>query len=308
MEGGSVRLLGRYRADFFLLMCTLLWGGTFLAIKLVLVATPPMFLVAVRFSAAALIYLCVFHRAIVQASRRDVLRGILLGLFLLGGFGFQTLGLQHTSISRSAFITQLIVVFTPVIQWLLFRRLPRRTTVLGIGVVLAGMYLLTSPGGEAELNYGDWLTLLCAISFSLYIVFVDRYGTRENAAALSFDQTLFVGAFAWLFAVGLEFDTLPDTLRMDFLLGLLYLAPLGTNLVVYWQTRWQPETTPARAAVIFAMEPVFATLFAVAFADEFLNLRSAFGALVILAGMLISELGPAIIARRDRARPAAASD
>ncbi|MEQ9364885.1 MAG: DMT family transporter, partial [Leptospirales bacterium] len=235
--------MDRFRADFFLLMCTVLWGGTFLAIKLVLVATPPMFLVALRFSLAALIYLCVFHRAIARASRRDVARGILLGLFLLGGFGFQTLGLQHTTISRSAFITQLIVLFTPTIQWLLFRRVPRPATLLGIAVVLAGMYLLTSPGGRAELNYGDWLTLFCAINFSLYIVFVDRYATRENAAAMSFDQTLFVGAFAWLFAVGLEFPEFPTTARLDLFLGLLFLAPFGTNLVVYWQTRWQPEST-----------------------------------------------------------------
>ncbi|MCR9141189.1 MAG: DMT family transporter [bacterium] len=291
----------RFRADFFLLMCTVLWGGTFLAIKLVIDTTPPMFLVAVRFSLAALIYLLVFHRAIARASRRDVRRGIVLGLFLLGGFGLQTLGLQYTSIARSAFITQLIVLFTPALQWLLFRRLPRPATLAGIAIVLVGMYFLTSPGGEAQLNRGDWLTLGCAISFSLYIVFVDRYGTRENAAALSFDQTLFVAAFAWLIAVGFEFPQFPDSPRLDLFLGLLFLAPFGTNLVVYWQTRWQPETTPARAAVIFAMEPVFATTFAVLFAQEVLPARAALGAAIIFAGMLVSELGPVIGARRSAA-------
>lgn len=292
--------MGRLRAEFFLLLCTVLWGGTFLAIKLVLVATPPMFLVALRFSLAAFIYLCVFYPAIARASRRDVSRGIILGLFLLGGFSFQTLGLQYTTISRAAFITQLIVLFTPAFQWLLFRRIPRPATLLGIAVVLIGMYFLTSPAGAADLNYGDWLTLLCAICFSLYIVYVDRFGTADNAAALSFDQTLFVGAFAWLFAVWMEFDIFPTTARFDLFLGLLFLAPLGTNLVVYWQTRWQPESTPARAAVIFAMEPVFATMFAVLFASEVLHARSAIGAGLILFGMLISELGPLIKIPRGR--------
>lgn len=288
----------RLRAEFFLLLCTVLWGGTFLAIKLTLVETPPVFLVALRYSTAALIYFVVFYRPIFRASRRDVVRGIVLGIFLLGGIGFQTLGLQYTTISRSAFITQLIVVFTPAAQWLFYQRVPRPATLLGIVLVLIGMYFLTSPEGAADLNYGDWLTLLCAISFSLYIVLVDQYSTPENAATLSFDQTLFVGAFAWLGAVWMEFDVFPTGVSFDLFLGILFLAPLGTNLVIYWQTRWQPESTPARAAVIFAMEPVFAVLFAVAFADEIFNLRGALGAALILCGLLISELGPYIFRRR----------
>ncbi len=210
----------------------------------------------------------------------------------------QTLGLQYTSIARSAFISQLIVVFTPALQWALYRRAPRPSTLAGIAVVLVGMYFLTSPDGNAELNRGDWLTLGCAICFSLYIVYIDRFGTVENAATLSFDQTLFVAVFAWLATVQFEFAEWPRQIHGDFLLGLLYLAPLGTNLALYLQPRWQPESPPARAAVIFALAPVFATLFAVLFADESFVARSALGAALIFAGLLISELRPASAGRK----------
>lgn len=287
-----------------MLACTLLWGGTFLAIKLVFhrTETPPMFLVATRFTLSTLIFLVFFWRPIWRTTPLALVQGLMLGACLLGGFGLQTLGLQHTSIARSAFITQLIVVFTPALQLLLYRRVPRSGTLAGIIVVLVGMYFLTSPDGNAKLNQGDWLTLGCAVCFSLYIVYIDRFGTAENAATLSFDQTLFVAAFAWLATVQFEFAEWPRQLheiRVDFLLGLLYLAPLGTNLALYIQTRWQPESTPARAAVIFAMEPVFATLFAVMFADEAFVARSALGAALIFAGLLISELRPASAAQRS---------
>ncbi len=283
----------RYRAEFYLLLCTLLWGGTFIAIKLALAESPPLLLVGLRFGIAAVIFGVVFFRDIVRASRMQVYQGLLLGIFVFGGFGFQTLGLEYTTVARSAFLTQLLVVFTPFLQLALFRRRPATATLLGIALVVAGMYFLTSPRGRLNLNYGDLLTLLCAISYSFYVIYVDRYGGAASAGVLSFFQTMFMALISLSLSLLME-QPYADRLAPGSALigGLAYLALLATNLVVYWQMRWQPETTPARAAVIFAMEPVFAALFALwIFADP-LTGRSLIGAALILGGMLVSELGP----------------
>lgn len=283
----------RYRAELYLLLCTVLWGGTFVAIKLALAESPPLLLVGLRFGIAALVFGAVFHREILAANRTQLAQGFLLGVFVFGGFGFQTLGLEYTTVARSAFLTQLLVVFTPFLQLALYRRRPATATLLGIGLVVAGMYLLTSPEGRLNLNYGDFLTLLCAISYSFYVIYVDRYGGAESAAVLSFFQTMFMALISLSLSLLLE-QPYAGRLSPGFVLigGLAYLAFLATNLVVYWQMRWQPETTPARAAVVFAMEPVFAAVFALFVFDDPLTQRSFIGAALIFSGMLVSELGP----------------
>ena len=279
----------RYQAEFFLLLCTVLWGGTFVVIKITLEDTPPLLLVGLRFSLAALVFGALFARQIREASNSLLLKGLLLGLFMLAGFGLQTVGLGYTSVARSAFITQLLLVFTPALQIALFRRMPGRGTFAGIIIVLFGMFLLTAPESRAGLNFGDWLTLGCAVGFSLYILYIDRFATPANAAALSFFQSMFLGAFACVAALVFE-DVRVKAWTPSLLLGLAYLSFLATNLVLYWQTRWQPETSPARASVIFAMEPVFATAFAVALLSEGLSGRELLGGGFIVIGMLVSEL------------------
>lgn len=284
------------KAEAMLALCTVLWGATFPAIKMALADASPWTLVALRFSLAALVFLPFTLGGVLRAARADLAAGFLLGVTLLVSFGAQTFGLLYTSVSRSAFITQLLILFTPLLQFALFRRIPAPTTLLGGAVVLGGMFILTAPAGELALNRGDWLTLLCAFTFSIYILIIDHHSRPENSGALSFFQTAFLAAGALGFAANLE------TPRFDFsttgLLALLFLAIGGVNGAVYLQMRYQPQTSPARAAVVFSLEPVFATLFAVWLGWEQLGPRVLIGGGVVLAGVLISEVGGAWLARR----------
>jgi len=285
-----------------LVLCTLIWGGTFPAIKIALEDSSPLLLVAVRFTLAALLFLPLFFREVRGAGLREVRTGLVLGLFLVAGYGLQTIGLNYTSVARSAFLTQLLVVFTPGLQLLLFRKRPLWTSAAGAIVVVLGMFYLTSPDGNVGLNYGDALTLGCALGFALYILFIDRHSRPENRKALCFYQTFFLAIAAWICTV-LADATAIEPMRFAYshawLLMLLYLAPLGANVVVYIQMAFQPQTTAPRAAVIYSLEPVFATLIALALLMEDWNVRMGLGAAVILAGILLSELGGAWSSGRD---------
>lgn len=291
------------RAEAMLVLCTLIWGGTFPAIKFALEDASPLLIVALRFSLATLLFLPLFFPEIRRAALREVRTGLLLGLCLVAGYGLQTLGLAETSVARSAFLTQLLVVFTPLLQLVMFRRRPLWTSVAGAGVVVFGMYYLTSPDGSVGLNRGDWLTLGCALGFTLYILLIDRESRPENRGALCFYQTLFLTLFAWpgvLLADATGLEPMRLGFAYDWLASMLYLAILGTNVVVFLQMRFQPETSAPRAAVIYSLEPVFATLFALALAMEVATPRMGLGALIITAGILVSELGGYWLAARTK--------
>ena len=271
-----------------LVLCTVIWGGTFASVKVALAYAEPWFIVASRFATAGTLFALIHQRAWRGISHRVILRGVLLGFTFFAGFGLQTLGLQYTTTSRSAFLTETLVLFTPLLAFLLYRKRPGVSTLTGAAIVIAGLYLLTSPAGFPEWNRGDWLTLGCAVAFSAYIIGVDRWSTPETRGLLSVVQSFTVALLA-LPLVFTEKFRIGD--EPAFFGAMLYLIVPGTVFVVMLQMRYQPQTTPARAGVIFALEPVFATLYAVLLRLEPASARVILGAAVVTAGVVWSELG-----------------
>lgn len=280
--------------DLMLVLCTVIWGGTFPAIKIALKHASPWTVVALRFSVAALIFIAIHARRLFQAERAVILRGAALGVFFFSGFILQTFGLSYTSSSRSAFITEMLVVFIPVVYFILYRKTPSFFTTSGILLVLAGMFLLTSPTGSPVLNRGDWLTLGCALAFSAYIIGVGAWSTPETRGVLATIQCLTVALLAlpWF-----ELPALDRVPVWEFYGNLLYLAVPGTVVVILLQMRYQPAMPPARAGVIFALEPVFAMLYAVLLSMENAEQRSIVGALLVTAGVVWSEAGSEVLKR-----------
>lgn len=231
-------------------------------------------------------------------NRQIVLRGFILGIFFFAGFGLQTLGLQFTTSSRSAFLTETLVLFIPVMSFILSHKIPSRYTVTGAALVVVGIYLLTSLDGLLKWNQGDWLTLGCAIAFSWYIIGVDLWSTAETRIALATVQAFTVSLLAvpMVFIEGVRFEP-----TGGLLLAMLYLIIPATLIVVMLQMRYQPLSTPSRAGVIFALEPVFAMLYALGLSLEAFSLRAALGALVVTVGVVWSE-GGSIAVRSLRER------
>ncbi len=277
-----------------LVLCTVIWGGTFPAVKYVLGFSSPWLIVAIRFGAAGLVFALLLRGAKYKLNRQVVTRGLILGLFFFAGFGLQTLGLQFTSSSRSAFLTEALVLFLPLLSFAMSRKRPSVFTLTGALLVTAGLYLLTSPAGIVDFNRGDWLTLGCALAFSLYIICVDVWSTPDTRGLLSAVQTLAVAVMAipMVFCEGARLDA-----GTGFALAMLYLIVPGTLIVVALQMRFQPLSTPSRAGVIFALEPVFAMFYAVALSLEVFSARGALGALVITVGVIWSETGKIAIER-----------
>ena len=171
--------LKEFKAELILLLLTVLWGGTFALIKSAIVHVSPFMFVTVRFGFASLIFLPFAWKHLKGLSAQQLKDGFWIGFWFFIGFILQTIGLQYTTASKSAFITGTFVVFTPLAQTIIEGRPPSFVNTVGIGIVAVGIIFLS--GGDRDImsvvtelgetfNFGDFLTLLCAMSVDIYIV------------------------------------------------------------------------------------------------------------------------------------------
>lgn len=281
-----MNLSSRTRAELILLLLTVGWGSTFALTKFVFEDSSVFVYLFLRFSLAAVFFAVLFGKRLKQLSFSSFVAGGILGFLLFVGFVLQTAGLQWTTASKSAFITGLMVVATPFFQFFLQKRLPHRGNIIAIFFVIVGLYLLTSPEGTG-LNYGDVLTLGCALSFGLYIVLLDSYSRTHSPIHLTFVQFVIVAALS-IPLMFFEERRLHCTTMFGVLL--FYLVAVPTVAALYLQAKYQKDTTPTRSAVIFSLEPFLASLFAFVLLGEQLGTIGIVGGILIVTGILISEL------------------
>jgi drug/metabolite transporter (DMT)-like permease len=288
----------RVRADLALLFCSIIWGGTFVALKDALPDVSVFVYLAVRFALAAAAMGIIFWRPLRDLDRRTLWAGVQIGFFMFGGYAFQTAGLQFTTPSKAAFITGSSVIVVPILLAVFERR--RLSIWIWIGALAAfsGLYLLTvPPEGLGGLNRGDPLVFCGAVMFALHIIFIGRYVAKHSVGSLAFLQVATTALLAALFipalaAVGWETPRLVWTGTLIF--AVLVTAFGSTVIGFSFQTWAQQYTPPAHTAIFISLEPVFAVLTSWLLAREHLTARILGGGGLILLGILIAELrGPA---------------
>jgi len=278
------------RADAVLVSITAFWGLTFVLVKDAVASADPFTFLVLRFTLGAGLLSFVAWRRMRGAS---LLRaGTGLGLLLFVGFAAQTAGLQFTTPSRSAFLTSLSVLLVPLLSVLLYRRRPPPTSLLGVALAMCGLWALAggaSLGPTFGLGKGEVLTLVCALAFALQMTLLERLARRHAAAPLVAVQLWTVAALALLAMVGLG-----PRLRLGWpLAGAVLLTGAGGSAAALLLQAWaQARTTAVRAALVYALEPVFAAAYSQALGRERLGAREVLGGGLILAGLLVSELGP----------------
>ena len=278
-----------WRADLALALITVIWGSTFVLVKRALDDASALLFVAIRFAGAALVIGMVFRR-------RWSLRagpppgGILAGVCLFGGYAFQTAGLKLTTPSKAAFLTGLTVVMVPLLNSLVYRVYPHASEAIGVAIATLGMGLMTLQGNTGSVALGDALVIICAAAFAGHIVVLGHYSKMASFEPLAVWQlgttaALSLGGFWWIEKPYFH----PSPVLW---LALLVSALLSTALAFTVQAWAQQVTTATRAALIFALEPVVAWIFAYTIMGERLSPKAICGAVLILAGILVAELKP----------------
>ncbi|WP_134699986.1 DMT family transporter [Ammoniphilus sp. YIM 78166] len=296
-------------ADLSLLLVAFVWGTTFVIVQNAISTLPPHTFNAIRFLLASVLLFCfirLFYRTQFHSlSKRMVLSGILLGFWLFGGYAFQTVGLLYTTSSKAGFITGLSIVLVPLFSLLLLKQRPKWPAVLGVLVATLGLYLLTLSD-SLLLNLGDVLVFLCAVCFAMQIILTGKYAPSYQAMALALVQIFTVSILSALASLfwedGVQYINRDILLQSHVIGALLVTAGPATAMAFLAQTICQKFTTPTRVALIYATEPVFAALAGFLWASEILGVKALIGCLLILMGMILSELDPQRLLKKGELR------
>jgi drug/metabolite transporter (DMT)-like permease len=287
------------RADLALLLVCAIWGTTFALLRDSLRSIHPAELMALRFTLATIILLAAFPRRVFPLRKEALRSGSWIGIFLATGYLAQVVGLATITASRSAFLTSTYILFTPFLAIPLAGEIPRLGELLGVALGFAGLTLFSADAGFS-LHAGDIWTLACAVSFGIQIVLTNVAGKKVDPVALSVVQ-MAVGAIAgWTIVLARGgFHTPWSQVPWG---TLIYLAVVATAVVIALQAWALARMPPVRASMIFATEPIFAAIFAVAFFGEGMSTREILGAAVILLGVAVTILWKPWMERREAHR------
>lgn len=282
----------KLKADILLLVITMIWGSSFTLMKNVLEHIPSFAYLSLRFIIAALVLMIIFYKNLKLINKRAVIYGCIIGLMLFGGMALQVNGLYSTTASNSAFITGLNVVMVPIVSAVLLRKKPDLPSTIGVFLAFAGLFFLAG-GLNFHFNLGDFLTFLCSIFWTFQIIFIDKFTNEQDPALLSIISIGFTAVLSSIVWVTVDYK--PFIINSTVIVTLLITGLLGTALAFAGQTIVQRFTSPTHTALIISAEPVFGAFFALIIPNalgvtETLRINTTIGCILMLAGMLVSEL------------------
>jgi drug/metabolite transporter (DMT)-like permease len=284
------RVLDRFGVPAALVGVAVIWGFTFVLVASAVARYPMFGFLGWRFAVAALTFVVLFPRVLRRLDSANLSKGLAAGALLTAGYIFQTWGLAPdvgTTPARAAFITGLYVILVPLMQAVWLRRLPRAATLLGAGLALGGLWLLSGAGQSGSWSTGDTLVGICALAYSLHMIVLGSTDERHDTAALTFVQLL----VAAVVCTGISLITEEPTLPPDAFvwMAIVLCGVLASAVAFVVQTWAQRRIPPARVALILVTEPAFGGLFGWTVAGVW-PIREVMGAALMLGGMITSEI------------------
>ena len=297
--------------DLGLLFVAIVWGCTFVPVQRALHSGDVFSFLFWRFLAASIFTYLACLRFGVKFDRGTIGRGVFCGLMLFCDFSCQTIALDYALSSTVAFILGLNVVIVPFLMLAFFGKKVGASAFGGAVVALLGLYFLSGASGAVGFGIGERLTLISAFAYALHIVFTGVCARKSNLYGFVIVQFICVCALiAAVFAPHAEFEgeikvlgNLIFSPSFDFVFALVLTSIFATVAAFVIQTMAQNRgVSEIKTVLIFALEPVSAGVMGYAFGEK-LSALQILGAALILAGILLSELGGILGAKfaKDRA-------
>ena len=283
---------------FSALLCTFIWGTTFIAQDTGMDNIGPFTFNAVRFLVGFLAIIplvCLFEIKKFKSEfeldfKTFAALSFLIGLSLFFGSALQQVALLYTDVANAAFFTIFYVPMVPIIIFLFKKKSIHWSVWPSVVLCLIGGYLLTNFY-DATVRLGDTLVILGALFWSTHIIFSGIIVTKYNLPlTLGAIQTLLVAIFS--FIIGLIYEEFIIENILNEIDSILYAGILSGGFTFVLQIYAQKNITPAPAAIIFSLEGVFATIAAWFLLNQILGINNLLGCFFILSGVLLSQLLP----------------
>ncbi len=282
-----------------LFVTTLIWGTSFVILKTTLDTVPTLWVLAIRFTASALILGLIAGKKLFAMGKATVKGGVLMGLCLAAAYIFQTYGLVYTTPGKNSFLTATYCVLVPFMAWGVYKRRPGAVHILAAFLCIAGIGLVSLGEGLHDINKGDMLTLVCGVFYGLQIIVMEQYVGQGDVVSISVVQFVAAAAICW--AGALLFEAAPSQAPASAWFSIAYLSVMCTAVCFFLQA-WGIKYTPsATAAMIMSLESVFGALISVLFYHEQVTPKLLLGFALIFVAVVISETKPKIPHRRKEA-------
>lgn len=272
-----------------LMVTAIVWGSGFVITDIGLDYMNAYQLMAGRFLLAAILLIILFGKKLKKLNKGIMIKGSILGAILYTGFVLQTVGLEHTTASKNAFLTAVNVLVVPLIAYFVYKRKIDRYEIISAFLALAGIGFL-SLQGSMTMNIGDVLTLLCAVAFAFDIFYTNKFVQKEDAILLTIVQFIAAAIISVIFV--LVRRDIPTSMEAGGIYSIVYLAIFSTIVAYLFQNIAFKYTTATKASIILSMESLFGMIFSVVFLHELLTGRMVIGAALILIAIIFSEVKP----------------
>ena len=282
------------------LLCTFIWGTTFIAQDTGMDDIGPFTFNAVRFFVGFLAIIPLVFLFEIKKFKTEfrldfktfAILAFLIGLSLFLGSALQQVALQYTDVANAAFFTIFYVPMVPIIIFLFKKKTIHWSVWPSVILCLLGGYLLTNFS-DATVRLGDTLVILGALFWSTHIIFTGIIVTKfDLPLTLGAIQTFIVALFS--FFIGLMYEEFIFENILNEIDSILYAGILSGGFAFVLQIYAQKNISPAPAAIIFSLEGVFATIAAWFLLDQILGINNLLGCFFILCGVLLSQLIPLI--------------
>ena len=285
----------KLKGSLILMLTAIVWGSGFVAQSAGMELIEPNTFNGLRMLIGSVVLLPLALRAektdpktkTKGAKKTLLISAFLCGCVLCAASTVQTWGLKYTTAGNSGFITAMYMIFVPIISIFIGKRISLKTFVCAI-IALCGMYLLCLYGSEIKINFGDALTLICAVLFSVHILLIDKFIPEINAVQFSSLQFFFCGLIniiIMFIAENPSFEVIKSC-AVPILYSGLFACGIGYTL----QPIGQKYAEPTAASIIMSLESVFALIFGIIILHESIAFHELLGCIIMFAAIILIQL------------------
>lgn len=275
------------QANFLIVLVALFWGSTYFLTKMAVEELEPFNLTALRFGTAFIITALFFFKRIRKADRTVIKYSIILGVLAVIAVLSMTFGVQYTTASNAGFLISLSVVMIPLISVVVLKKKIKAKLLLSVILATIGIVCLTL-NEQLTINKGDILCILCATSFAVQVLIMERIPKTADSVAIGALQLGITAVVNFILSFFLENFTVPRNLKVWGVI--VILGVFCTAFCYIIQIYALKNTSAIQAGIILSLEPVFSAIFAYIFLGELLSKQGYIGAILLFISVILAGI------------------